>query len=51
MIINFAISGLAVWRWSERHKFSEPSNQIEAILDKYYNDEKMEKIYCNMKFQ
>lgn len=51
MVANFAVSGLAVLRWSERQRVSEPSNQIERILDKYYDDEKMEKIYCNMRFQ
>lgn len=51
MVANFAVSGLAVLRWSERQRVSEPSNRIEEVLDKYYDDETMEKIYCNLKFK
>lgn len=51
MVANFAVSGLAVLRWNEREEISEQSNMLEEILDKYYDDEMMEKIYSNMKFQ
>lgn len=51
MAADFAVSGLAVLRWNERQRALEPSNQIEEVLDKYYDDETMEKIYCNLKFK
>lgn len=51
MVANVAVSGLAVLRWSERQQDFQPSNKIEEILDTYYDDETMEQIYSNMKFQ
>ena len=49
-IFNAAVSLVAVARWSERVGGEEPSNRFEAFLDERFNDERMERIYANMKF-
>lgn len=50
MIFNTVMSGLSVWRWSERIDGVEPSGWVEEFLDRHFPDERMEKIYANMKF-
>lgn len=51
MLANFAVSGLAVLRWSDRQANTAPSNKVEELLDQYYGDKVMEQIYPNMTFQ
>lgn len=50
MIVNMLVSACAVLRWSERLDEEPASNQIEEFLDRYYDNETMEKIYPNMNF-
>lgn len=50
MVVNLAVSALAVWRWAERKSGIEPRNRIEVILDERFDDNRMEKIYSNMEF-
>ncbi len=50
MVANLAVSTLAVRRWADRRSGIEPRNRIEAILDKRFDDNRMEKIYSNMEF-
>ena len=51
MIINSLISGLAVFRWSERINNISPSNSIEVFLDNRFPNERLEKIYANLDFK
>lgn len=51
MSVNFVVSGLAVLRWNERCDSIPPSNAVEVWLDRVYNNERMESIYCNLKFE
>ncbi len=50
LIANMTVSSLAVHRWRERNRNEAPSNSIEAVLDKTYDDNRMRKIYSNMRF-
>lgn len=47
VIIDCTISILACLRQTDRRKHILPRNKIEEILDKYYPDEVLEKIYNN----
>ena len=49
MIVDIAISSVAVERWSERVQGIDANNEVEKFLDKHYNDKYLEKIYPNMK--
>ena len=48
MIVNSAVSGLAVYRMSERREGLAPSNALEEHLDDWYPDEMLHKVYPNM---
>lgn len=50
MIFDMAVSGLALNRYNERHKESRgPENVITKILDTYFPDERMERVYPSAK--
>ena len=48
MILNSAISGLAVARMSARYAGEPATNALEQFLDDHYPDERLQKIYPNM---
>ena len=48
---DMAVSACAVLRWKNRQDGAPAGNKIEALLDTYYGDEKMGKIYSNLKFK
>ena len=50
MIFDSVVSGLAVYRWSERVDGKAPNNSIERILDSRFPDSRMERIFPNMEF-
>lgn len=50
MILNSAISGLAVGRMSARYAGEPAANALEQFLDDHYPDERLQKIYPNMVF-
>jgi len=50
MIFDCTLTILAINRWNGRIHNIEATSYIERQLDKYYNDEKMKEIFCNMKF-
>lgn len=50
MIANLSITCLAILRWGERINGEAPSNRIEEILDERFDDDRMTKIYSNMRF-
>lgn len=49
-IVNALVSLAAVGRWSERVQGMAPSNALEELLDERFPDERMERIYANMKW-
>lgn len=49
MIFNITISALALYRQKQRYFSIPPSNILSRIIDKYYPDEKMNKIFQNQK--
>lgn len=50
MVINIAVSGIAVMRWGQRVRGAEPSNEFWEFIDERFPDERMERIYANMDF-
>jgi len=50
-ILDIFISASACIRQYERFKKMEPSNKFEVILDNWYNDNYLKKIYPNKKFK
>lgn len=48
-VADCMLSATAALRMNERQSGAEPSNKYEVFLDKYYNDNKMQKIYANSK--
>lgn len=51
ILLNSAASGLAVYRWSERVHNLPADNKLEEVLDYWYPNEKLEKIYPNLVFK
>lgn len=51
MVFNSIVSGLAVFRWSERIEGKPASNALERLMDERFPDERLEKIYPNLVFQ
>lgn len=49
MILNMAISGLAIWRQADRKVGVPSSTWLTQFLDETYPDEFLKKIYPNMK--
>lgn len=50
MIINLAGTAACIMRWSSRHDGIPPSNAIEQIIDRDYNDARMAKRFCEWRF-
>lgn len=48
--LNILMSGIAMFRWSRRIEGIEPSNVFWEWVDERFPDERMEKVYANMKF-
>lgn len=51
MAVNILVSSAAVLRWRERINNMLPSNQVEELLDQFYDNEALEEIYPNMRFR
>ena len=49
LVADMAISGLALVRYSKRRLHPTPSNELEAFLDKHYDDERMFEVYPKAK--
>ena len=48
--LNILMSGIAMFRWSRRIEGIEPSNVFWEWVDERFPNERMEKVYANMKF-
>lgn len=49
-IINIAMSGIALTRWSQRINNVPAANAFWETIDERFPDERMERIYANMEF-
>lgn len=50
MAVNLLVSAAAIMRWERRLKGIEPRGDIERVLDKRFDNERMRRIYNNMHF-
>ena len=50
MAVNSLVSAAAVSRWSARQSGAPPENRLEELLDRRFDDRRMEQIYPNMVF-
>lgn len=50
LAFDVAVTAVCLVRWSERYHGKEPSNRIEMMVDRKYNDEMMQKRYCEWHF-
>ena len=49
-LFNILVSGVALFRWSQRTEGIEPCNGFWEWVDERFPDERMEKVYANMEF-
>jgi len=50
MVLNLATTSVVLTRWHRRQENILPGNSIERAIDYIYGDEKMERLYPNMRF-
>lgn len=50
MVVNAAVSCVAVWRWSERVAGQSAPSSFWEFVDQRFPDERMERIFANMRF-
>lgn len=50
MVINITMSGISLFRWSQRVDNVPPSNGFWEVIDERFPDERMERVYANMEF-
>lgn len=49
-VFNALMSGIAMFRWSQRTESAAPSNAFWEWVDERFPNERMERIYANMEF-
>ena len=50
MVFNSVMTGLTALRWVNRRQGEPPRNAIESYFDEHYPDERMQRIFSNLKF-
>ena len=50
-VVNAAVSCVSVYRWSQRVQGVEPSSPFWQAVDERFPNERMERIFANMKFE
>lgn len=50
MAINLCVTGASVYRWSERIRGVAPQSRTERLLDRYFNDDRMLRVFSDMVF-
>lgn len=50
MVINLAATSVAISRWHTRKEGTAPQNSLERVIDYIYGNEKMERLFPNMRF-
>lgn len=51
MIVNFTLTGICLARWASRHKGHAPANSFTKWIDDTYDDEYMDKRFCEWHFR
>lgn len=49
-IFNGSVSAISMFRWAQRDKGIEATNAFWELIDQRFPDERMQRIYANMKF-
>lgn len=49
-VVDLAVSGLAVWRWSKRLEGVAPTNAIMRTIERRFDDDRMERLFPSMVF-
>lgn len=49
MVVDLSVTGAALMRWRHRSEGKGATNRVEKFIDMHWNDEKMQKIFPNMK--
>lgn len=50
MAFNLLITSVCIVRWSQRHQGVPPRNSIERYIDKTWDDNRMQKRFCEWRF-
>lgn len=50
MVFNTVMTGISVFRWTQRRAGKDAANRIEAYFDLHYPDERMQEIFSNLEF-
>jgi uncharacterized membrane protein len=50
MALNLGLSFVSVRRWMERRTAPEPAYAIDSLMDEWFPDETMEKVFPNMRY-
>lgn len=50
MAVNFILTGICLWRWSQRHKGHSPSTSFTELIDDKYDDDYMSDRFCEWHF-
>lgn len=50
LVVNAAVSCVAVWRWAERVEGHPAANSFQEFIDQRFTDQRMERVFANMKF-
>ena len=50
MAINLLVTGASVYRWSERIHGIAPQSRTERLLDQYFDDDRMMRVFSDMVF-
>ena len=50
MAVNLILTGICLWRWSQRHKEHKPSNSFMKMIDDKYDDDYMSDRFCEWHF-
>ena len=51
LLIDFSVTSMAVWRWSDRLNGIEARNKTEEMLDLSFDNARMSEIFPNMEFR
>ncbi len=51
LVFNSAVTVAAMWRWTERIHGKEADSAFARFIDQRFPDERMERIFANMKFE
>lgn len=51
MVINLAVTSAALIRWRDRQANVPANSKVTQMIDQFYDDDFMERRYCNMNFE